>query len=152
MIRKTNIGSYKNNIFFKRLVLLNLPPEDYAIFGSGPMAAYGLKKMEHDIDIVARGNAWKKAQEYGKIEKTLSNFGNGIRLFDGGIEIFDQWPPKNRWNIDNLIDKAEVIDGIKFVRLETVLEWKKMTNRPKDLEDIKKIEDFLNLRDKFKQT
>lgn len=42
-----------------------------------------------------------------------------------------------------LIDNAEIINGVPFVKLEEVIKWKKAFGRPKDLEDIKRIEEFL---------
>lgn len=138
--------SYKENIFFKRLLSLNLPPEDYAIFGSGPMAAYGLKDLTKDIDVIAKGKAWEKAKEYGEPVATNLKFGDVVSLFDGTVEIFNGWPPAGTWDIEKLIDEAEVVDGIKFVRLETVAEWKGIRGRPGDEEDIKKIQEFLQSR------
>lgn len=43
-----------------------------------------------------------------------------------------------------LIKNADILNGIRFVKLEKVLEWKKAFNRPKDQEDIKLIEKFLD--------
>jgi hypothetical protein len=45
--------------------------------------------------------------------------------------------------VQNIIDKAEIIDGLTFVRLEEVLKWKKMMNREKDKKDIEIIENYL---------
>jgi len=42
-----------------------------------------------------------------------------------------------------LIDGAEIIDGLPFVKLERVLAWKKLNTREKDLKDIEVIEKFL---------
>lgn len=58
--------SLKDNSLFKKLISLNLPTEDFAVFGSGPMFAYGLRKSIHDIDLIARGQAWEKAKTLGQ--------------------------------------------------------------------------------------
>jgi len=50
-----------NHPLIKKLLSLDLPPEDYAVFGSGPMFAHGIKDLGHDIDVIARKKAWKKA-------------------------------------------------------------------------------------------
>lgn len=60
----------------------------------------------------------------------------------GNIEICQTWlnmTPK----IDEMIDKAEIIDGLPFVGLEYVIEWKKFMGRDKDKKDLKLIDDYL---------
>jgi len=42
-----------------------------------------------------------------------------------------------------LIDDAEIIDGLPFVKLEYVVKYKKQDGREKDLKDIETIEKFL---------
>ena len=42
-----------------RLRALELPAEDYAVFGSGPLAVRGLIEHIGDLDVVARGPAWR---------------------------------------------------------------------------------------------
>lgn len=113
------------------------------MFGSTPMAAKGIKELSHDLDVIARGAAWEKAGTLGKIEPTRFGEGEVVELFDGEIEIFNQWLP---FNVDQLIDTAETIEGIKFVTLENVLRWKKQMNRPKDIEHIALIEKYLKER------
>ena len=60
----------------------------------------------------------------------------------GDIELLNGWGP-GLWNVQNIIDKAEIIDGLTFVRLEEVLKWKKMMNREKDKKDVEIIENYL---------
>ena len=40
------------------------------------------------------------------------------------IELYKDWGP-GEWDVERLIKEADVIDGIPFVKLEAVLEWKK---------------------------
>ena len=132
----------KNHPLIQKFLSLGLPKEDYAIFGSGPLYAYGIIKNPRDLDVVARGEAWKKALKLGKPQKLP--FGNkAINFFDGKIEIINAWAP-GKWDIDELIDTADIIEGIRFVNLKTVLKWKKRMARPKDLKHIKIIEEYLN--------
>jgi hypothetical protein len=53
-----------------------------------------------------------------------------VRLEGGGIEVFGGWLG---WDIDALIDNAEIIDGLPFARLEDVLAFKRFYGRPKDI-------------------
>jgi hypothetical protein len=132
----------KENPLIQKLISLDLPAYDYAVFGSGPMFAHGIKDLGHDIDLIARGDAWKKALTLGSTETAKLGKNEVVTLFDGEIEIFNGWAP-GEWNTDELIDTAEVIDGIPFVALEVVLKWKKMMGREKDFQHIKMIEDYL---------
>ncbi len=131
-----------HNSFFSKLIALDLPTQDFAIFGSGPMFAHGLKDLGHDIDIVARGRAWEVAAKLNTPVPTKSGNALVVELFEGEIEIFNSWAP-GEWNIDELIDNAEVVEGVRFVQLEEVLKWKRMMNRPKDVEDIALIDKYL---------
>lgn len=140
-----------NHPLIEKLLSLNLPPEDYAVFGSGPMFAHGLKDLGHDLDLVARRKAWDQASTYSAPVTTKSGDGQVIELFsheteagktEAEIEIFDSWAP-GEWDINALIDAAEEIGGIRFVQLEAVLAWKKAKNREKDIEHIRLIEEYL---------
>ena len=127
----------------RNLLSLGLPEGDYAVFGSAPMALHGLKILNNDIDVIASGEAWEKAKKFCFPKESPMRFGNYLKLFDGKIEIYHCWFPKDMWNVDELIDGAEIVDGIRYVRLDKVLEYKKYRNSPKDKSDIKLIEDFL---------
>ncbi|MEP7103872.1 MAG: hypothetical protein ABI721_04155 [Candidatus Dojkabacteria bacterium] len=121
---------------------LNLPSEDFAVFGSGPMYPRGIKDLGHDLDIVARGTAWEKALELGTPEKPSQGDGKVIELNEGSIEIFNSWVP-GYWDIDELIDSADIFDSIRYVNLENLIKWKKAMGRPKDFEHIELIEKYL---------
>lgn len=131
-----------HNPLFQKLLSLNLPTADYAIFGSGPMFPVGLKKNISDLDLIAKGEAWHQVQTLGKIQTPFADGHQVVKLFDGEIEVFHGWGPGD-WNINELINSAEIYEGIRFVRLESVLAWKKLLSRPKDIPDIQKIEDYL---------
>lgn len=127
----------------QNLLSLNLALEDFAVFGSGPMFAHGIKDLGGDLDLIARGRAWEKASVIKQPVAAKSGTGEVIELFDGLLEIFDIWGP-GEWDVNRLIDDAEIIDGIRFVRLPEVLKWKKLMNRDKDMEHIRLIEEYLS--------
>lgn len=132
----------KENPFFAKLISLDLQKDDYAVFGSGPLYAHGLREKISDIDMIARGEAWKKALALGEIGVPKSGDGRVVVIGKDEIEVHDKWGPGG-WDTDELIDTAEEIEGIRFVTLANVLKWKKMLMRPKDLIDIEKIERYL---------
>ena len=123
----------------EKLRALRLPASEYAIFGSGPLVAHGLLGEVRDIDLVARGAAWRRAAELGLTQ--LGTEGDPVvRLEDGRIEVFGGWMG---WDIGALIDGAQRIDGLPFARLEDVLAWKRAYGSPKNLEHARVIERHL---------
>lgn len=138
----------KENPLISKLIALNLPKEDYAVFGSGPMFAHGIKDLGSDVDLIARGKAWEKACQIGDTKKAALSNNKVVILFEGDIEIFNGWAP-GEWNVDKLIDEAEIIDGIRFVSLENVVRWKKLMGREKDLTHIQMINDYKKSREKI---
>ena len=125
--------------FWEQVRALDLPENDYAIFGSGPLAARGLIELKNDVDIVARGPAWTKAMGLGPV--TVARHGDPlVRLHGGRIEVFAGWM---EMDVDGIIDRAELIEGLPFAHLEDVLSFKRALGRVKDLEHIRLIEEHL---------
>ncbi len=114
---------------------LDLPTEDYVIFGSGPLLAHNLRTTIGDLDIVARGRAWQQLASHIPASPAPSGHGCMLRLV---IEVTDRWLPG--WNTDNLIDTAEFHEGLPFAPLHAVRVSKTTTGRPKDLTDIALID------------
>lgn len=119
---------------FGLLRSLKLPAGDYAVFGSGPMIVRGMVEATNDLDMIARGAAWERVQEIGD----LSYFDDDnpcVNMYDGRITFGITWK-YGEFDLDELIDTAEVIDGLPFVRMEHVLTYKQAAGRPKDLEHL----------------
>ncbi|MFI2039153.1 hypothetical protein ACH470_31580 [Streptomyces bottropensis] len=131
--------------FFKRLISLGLPVDDYVIAGSGPMFAHGIRGDIGDVDVVAGGAAWGRALELGKPEVAPFGYAQHVVLFDGSVEILDGW---FGYPVDALIAEAEIIEGIRFMPLVRVLEWKvkfmgSEVGREKDCRDIALIRRYM---------
>lgn len=120
--------------FLEEVKKLKLPPDQYAVFGSGPLAIRGLRENE-DIDVLVKPELW---EELAKKHKPLKE----CLIVIGNIDILKHWKP---WltDVNKLIDAADIIDGIRFVKLEHVLEWKKKRGKEKDKKDIELIEEYL---------
>ena len=116
---------------------LNLPKDKFAVFGSGPLAVRGIRDI-NDIDLIVKPELW-----YELIKKypVTDKYGGIIEI--GEIEIFKDWKP---WfdDVDELIDSADIFEGIRFVKLKYLLEWKKAFNRPKDKKDVKIIKQLID--------
>lgn len=119
-----------------------MPKSDYAITGSGPLFAHGLiSDLDNDLDVVARNDAWETALKLGEPKK--GDLGDWIiDLFDGQIQIFNQWSFVGE-SIDEIVDNAETRNGYPFATLEHVLAFKKKLKREKDLNHIQLVESYL---------
>jgi hypothetical protein len=114
---------------------LDLDRRDFVIFGSGPLLAHGLRYGIRDLDIVARGSVWQRVRECGR-PATGSISGAPMALFWNGLIQFSQVWISDDWNADELIGRAERIQGWPFAPLTDVLAYKQMLLRPKDHPDI----------------
>jgi len=135
------INHLGNHPLIRRLVSLDLNRRDFVIFGSGPLLAHGIREQIADLDIVARGSAWKRAYELGIPAIGHSSGAPIIHFWGGRIEVFSEWNPRVV-NTDKLIDQAKVIAGLRFARMEHVLAYKRSLRRPKDMKDINALEEW----------
>ncbi|WP_053649827.1 hypothetical protein [Streptomyces sp. XY431] len=122
----------------RELLTLRLPPDDFVIFGSGPLLAHGLRTNLGDLDLVARGAAWGAVSRLGVRGSGGFTGDEVFRCCDGRINVFRRWISP-AWDPDDLIDNAEVIGGLRFAPLTEVLAYKLILRRPKDLPDIRAI-------------
>ncbi|MDD5433674.1 MAG: hypothetical protein PHE77_03435 [Candidatus Pacebacteria bacterium] len=114
------------------------PEGQYAVFGSGPMVVRGIKEGG-DLDIMVKDELFAElTKNYPIIKKQDVDY---IKIADD-IEIcsakdsgFDQ--------PDMVIERAEIIDDVKFVLLSDTVSWKKRIGRPKDFEHIALIKKYL---------
>ena len=129
-----------NNNLFQKVKDLKLPIGEYALFGSAPLGIRGLRNCR-DIDIIVTERLWRECCKEKNWEMKKMPHGSEY-LWSGEIEIWKDWYP-GKWDMQKLIDEAEIIDGLPFVKLEYVIETKKRSGRDKDLEDIEMIKNFL---------
>ena len=134
---------------FSVLTGFQLPIDQYAITGSGPLGIRNLKAIG-DIDIIVTPQLWTTlAEKYGVTDE------NGVRkiVFPGGVvEAFaegsfytapaDPQAP----TIASRIKDAEIIDGLPFDSIENVLYYKHKDTREKDLKDILLIEQWMRMQ------
>jgi hypothetical protein len=90
-LTKPQIDRLFANQLVQELISLQLPNEDFAIFGSGLMLAFGLQDSIPDLDVIARGAAWEQATTLADPHPAKSGEGRVVRLFKDDIEIFDKW-------------------------------------------------------------
>lgn len=122
---------------------LNLPRDEFAICGSGPLAVREIRDS-HDIDIIVKKKLWKQLAKKYPVHQSDNNR-NFIQIRD--IEMYEDWFPLLE-NAGKFIETADVINGFRFVKLDYVMKWKKIMNREKDQIDIKLIEKYLKKQEK----
>lgn len=130
---------------FEKILSLELPKDDFAVFGSGPLLANNLISQIEDIDIIAKEKAWEKAKKLGRTETSPSKKGRVVRLQKEGIEIHNSWTP-GEWQVEELINEADTIGGIRFVNLRSVLKSKRLTSRKKDKKHIEILKNYIEGR------
>ncbi len=127
---------------------LKLPPGSYALFGSAPILVRGLREASNDLDLIIRPETWGELAVRPELTRKTHESGREYLEWEGhNIELYPFWQP-GEWGIAKLIDDAELIDGLPYVRLETVLAWKQRLARPKDVRDIALIEAFFDKQQK----
>ena len=103
------------------------------------MAIRGLKEP-HDLDVVVTEEVYDTYRtKEGWTEETT---GTDTYLQNNGIELWHNWKP-GTWDVRELIANAEIIEGLPFVPLAQVLEWKESNARPKDIEDAQLIRAYI---------
>ena len=136
-------GPLVEHPLIRRLSMLKLDPAHFVIFGSGPLLAHGIRSEVGDLDIVARGAAWERAERLGESTIGVLNGAPMIHFWGGLIEVSQGWISAD-WDADQLIDEADIVEGLRFAHLEHVLLYKQSLRRDKDIADIIAIQDRLN--------
>jgi hypothetical protein len=121
---------------FALLAGLGLPMHDHAVFGSGPLIVRGIVPTGSDLDVICRGPAWKAALRLGPLVHDVEHDVDLVSLAGGAITLGTSWGI-GEFDVGALIDTAEVIDGIPFVRLEHVIGYKRASGREKDAEHLR---------------
>ncbi len=127
-----------SHTLFDHLRALHLPAGDYAVFGSGPLIIRDIVPISNDLDIVCRGAAWDRACEIGKKEFLPEYDVTIASMFDGAITFGTKWGIGN-FDIDQLIESAEIFDGLPFVRLEHVVSYKTTRGNEKDKQHLEAL-------------
>lgn len=121
------------------VTMLGLDRRDFVIFGSGPLLAHGLRTQISDLDVVARGRTWEMVAQYGLPTRGNVNDARMASFWGGLIQFSSGWISPD-WDTDNIIENAEIIQGMPFARLTDVLRYKRMLGRPKDRYDVALME------------
>lgn len=130
---------------FERVAELGLPLGQYAVIGSGVMAAHGIRDFK-DIDLLVTPELYEELKQKGWQEKAVRPdfivIEKGMAEASPGIMTLPTYRP----DISKLIAEADIINGIPFVKLEEVIAFKRAMGREKDFKDIELIENYLGAK------
>jgi hypothetical protein len=125
-----------------KLIRKNLfDPADFVLAGSARLLRDAVIEHASDLDVVARGATFANALTLAHLPEhdglTIGeNTGDKIaQLFGGRINVSARWLDREA-SIDDLIEGAEVLDGLRYFRIDDVIAYKTMLDRPKDRADL----------------
>lgn len=134
-----------NKLQFKQFIeQVDFPAMQYVVFGGASLTIRGLRDC-NDVDFFVsdrlyaglRQNQWAETSTNKRKPYLVNNIGGvaaqAFNIWEGG-----RWLP----DISRYITAPELIDGIPFMPLDELYEWKKATGRAKDLADLVIIEQF----------
>ena len=127
---------------FGLLRRVGLPLGHFAVFGSGPLLVRGIIDEADDLDVIARGPAWRQAVATGTLVDLEEHGVTVASFFGGAITVGNRWAIGDV-SVDALINSAEMLDGLPFVQLEHVRSYKRIAARPKDLDHIDRLDKWM---------
>lgn len=119
------------------LEAMNISKDDFVIYGSAPLVLRGLKEKNNDLDILTTESLWDRLKvEYPENMKGDYIEINGVSFTHNPNGFFD--------STDEVIRKADVIDGYHVMNLTETVKWKEKTGKIKHLEDAGRIKSYLS--------
>ncbi len=119
----------------QRIAELNLDKDSYIVVGSGILGALGIRESS-DIDLVVTEDVYQRIKKLGW-KKAL--WGDHIVFQQDVFDIGNDWYGER---VEDLLKRAQVIDGVPYLSVDDVYEWKKKQGREKGLRDLTLIDDY----------
>lgn len=114
---------------------LNLPQNEYWITAGSGLVMHNIKDTTRDIDLGCTTELANYFIDHGcKFE--YDSDGTRIVKVNSNVEAFENW----------FVDEIENMNGISVASILSIRKQKEKLRREKDLQDIKRIDDFLNTR------
>lgn len=118
---------------------LDLPADQYAVFGSGPLVVRGLREGG-DIDLVVTHALYARLRETPEWRVRPHDDG-GETLTREDFDVMERLDlPGYVGDVPGMIADAERIEDVPFVRLPEIRRFKAALNRPKDHVDLDLID------------
>lgn len=121
---------------------LGLNPDNSIVIGSGILQALNIRKS-NDIDMVVNDETFDRLKKTGRFEVVEDD--GKILLHDDLFEIGTGWPVLNKlYKLNDFDTNSTIIDGTRYITLDFIYEIKKHRAKPKDIEDLKLIDEYRN--------
>jgi hypothetical protein len=130
---------------FEEVRKLNFSPDHFMVVGSGIMSVKGIRDA-YDLDIVVSKELFDKCRSDGWRLMPWTRTGrSGKEWLKGDIaDLMIEVQSGNKdYDLEELKKEGELIDGIWFLSLKQLIQFKKNYGRPKDFDDIKLMEGYL---------
>lgn len=122
---------------FDKINELSLPRNAFVVVGGGVLVALGLLEWDEDVDLCVTPEIFEHFQTKGwRQEEWMGKLVLKHDVYDIGVGFGD-------WSLEDLQADAMTINDIPFMSLGKLLHWKQQMGRPKDLQHIERIEQFL---------
>lgn len=122
---------------------LRLPALQFVIIGSGNLAMRGIRPTEDlDLFVTPAIYAVLKQKYGGEVHQYGQTY---LEFFVDGIQVdaHAEWKmPGYQPQFKKYLQQPEVIDGLPFMPLKDLYDWKAATRRDKDVADLKLIKDY----------
>lgn len=116
----------------KRLNELPIPKTEYWVITGSALVLHNIKEETSDIDLGCTTNLINELIKLGYDYKILKDYTRYIK-YNQNIEIYENW----------IYDKIEYIEEIPVISINGLIEMKTNLGRPKDIEDINLIKNYL---------
>lgn len=116
----------------KRLNELPIPKIEYWVITGSALVLHNIKEETSDIDLGCTTNLINELIKLGYDYKILKDYTRYIK-YNQNIEIYENW----------IYDKIEYIEEIPVISINGLIEMKTNLGRPKDIEDINLIKNYL---------
>lgn len=105
------------------------------------MALVGIRESQ-DIDFLVSAELFERLRQAGWQQITKSPADKPLVFED--FEAHDNWNfTAYKTSLKELLASADVVEGVPFASLNEVRKWKVASARPKDIVDIKLIDEYL---------
>lgn len=140
VLHQSSVVSIMSNELLDYVRGLDLP-EDYAIFGSSPLLARGIIESSNDLDVLCGPESWSRVLAIGKTVH-LKDYGVDIvSVLDNRVTFGTSWGI-GCFDTIALVSSADVIDSLRFVRLEYVVAYKTIRANEKDRRHLAALRDY----------
>lgn len=124
--------------FSERVRGLGLPTDRVIVIGSGLLDQLNIREAK-DIDLVVTPGLFEQLKldpRFDRAEKFEEEY---LTSSDGVCEIWRTWGGKD---FNGLMADSENHNGVSYVSLTFLERWKRAKARPKDLQDVERIEEY----------